>query len=165
MYYCYFESPLGKLLLNGNELLEGLHFPLGKTRIEPGKDWIYKEKLFLEAMDQLGAYFKGERTRFELELKVQGTFFQKTVWKELVQIPYGETISYGELAQRIGNPRACRAVGMANGKNPIAVIVPCHRVIGKNGSLTGFGGGLAAKEYLLDFEKNNCNKRRFMGVK
>jgi len=139
MYYCYFESPVGKLLLTGNELIEGLHFPLGKIRIEPGKDWIYNEDLFLEAMDQLGDYFKGERTRFDLELNVQGTDFQKIVWKELVKIPYGETISYGELARRIGNPNACRAVGLANGKNPIPIIIPCHRVIVKNGSLTGFG--------------------------
>lgn len=87
MKYCYFESPVGKLLLNGNELLEGLHFPLGNTRIEPGNDWIYNEALFLEAMDQLGAYFKGERTLFDLELNVQGTDFQKRVWKELVKIP------------------------------------------------------------------------------
>ena len=159
MYYCYFESPLGKLLLSGNESLEGLHFPLGKTRIEPGKDWIYKAELFLEAIDQLKGYFKGERTRFDLELKVQGTDFQKMVWKELVKIPYGETISYGELARRIGNPNACRAVGLANGKNPISIIVPCHRVIGKNGSLTGFGGGLEAKKTLLDLEKNIKKQR------
>ena len=155
MYYCYFESPVGNLLLTGNESLEGLHFPLGKTRIEPGKDWIYKEELFLEAIDQLKGYFKGERTSFDLELKVQGTDFQKMVWKELVKIPYGETISYGELAERIGNPNACRAVGLANGKNPISIIVPCHRVIGKNGSLTGFGGGLDAKRTLLDLEKQS----------
>ena len=155
MYYCYFESPAGNLLLTGNELLEGLHFPLGKTRIEPEKDWIYKKELFLQAIDQLKAYFKGELTRFDLELNVQGTDFQKTVWRELVKIPYGETISYGQLAQRIGNPKASRAVGMANGKNPISIIIPCHRVIGKNGSLTGFGGGLDAKRTLLDLEKQS----------
>ncbi|MBC8439373.1 MAG: methylated-DNA--[protein]-cysteine S-methyltransferase, partial [Deltaproteobacteria bacterium] len=148
-----FESPAGNLLLTGNELLEGLHFPLGKTRIEPEKDWIYKKELFLQAIDQLKAYFKGELTRFDLELNVQGTDFQKTVWRELVKIPYGETISYGQLAQRIGNPKASRAVGMANGKNPISIIIPCHRVIGKNGNLTGFGGGLEAKRTLLDLEK------------
>jgi len=153
MKYCYFESPVGKLLLNGNELLESLHFPIGKTRIEPEKDWIYNEDLFLEAIDQLGAYFKGELTRFDLELNIQGTDFQKIVWKELVKIPYGETISYGQLAERIGNPKASRAVGMANGKNPISIIIPCHRVIGKNGSLTGFGGGLDVKRTLLDLEK------------
>ena len=153
MYYCYFESPLGKLLLTGNKLLESLHFPIGKTKVEPEKDWIYNEKIFLKAIDQLDAYFKGELTKFDIELNIQGTDFQKKVWKELVKIPYGETLSYGELAKRIGNPKASRAVGMANGKNPISIIVPCHRVIGKNGSLTGFGGGLDAKKTLLDLEK------------
>jgi methylated-DNA-[protein]-cysteine S-methyltransferase len=153
MYYCYFESPLGKLLLTGNKLLESLHFPIGKTKVEPEKDWIYNEKIFLKAIDQLDAYFKGELTKFDIELNIQGTDFQKKVWQELVKIPYGETLSYGELAKRIGNPKASRAVGMANGKNPISIIVPCHRVIGKNGSLTGFGGGLDAKKTLLDLEK------------
>ena len=153
MYYCYFESPLGKLLLTGNKLLESLHFPIGKTKVEPEKDWIYNEKIFLKAIDQLDAYFKGELTKFDIELNIQGTDFQKKVWQELVKIPYGETLSYGELAKRIGNPKASRAVGMANGKNPISIIVPCHRFIGKNGSLTGFGGGLDAKKTLLDLEK------------
>jgi len=153
MYYCYFESPLGKLLLTGNKLLESLHFPIGKTKVEPEKDWIYNEEIFLKVIDQLDAYFKGELTKFDIELNIQGTDFQKKVWQELVKIPYGETISYGELAKRIGNPKASRAVGMANGKNPISIIVPCHRVIGKNGSLTGFGGGLEAKRTLLALEK------------
>jgi methylated-DNA-[protein]-cysteine S-methyltransferase len=153
MYYCYFESPLGKLLLTGNKLLESLHFPIGKTKVEPEKNWIYNEEIFLKVIDQLDAYFKGELTKFDIELNIQGTDFQKKVWKELVKIPYGETLSYGELAKRIGNPKASRAVGMANGKNPISIIVPCHRVIGKNGSLTGFGGGLDAKKTLLDLEK------------
>ena len=158
MYYCYFESPLGTLLLTGNELLESLHFPLGKTRVEPEKDWICSKEKFRDALFQLEAYFKGELTRFDLELNVQGTDFQKKVWQELLKIPYGETISYGELAKRIGNPNASRAVGMANGKNSISIIVPCHRVIGKNGSLTGFGGGLEAKKNLLAFEKRNKKK-------
>ena len=153
MYYCYFESPLGKLLLTGNKLLESLHFPIGKTKVEPGKDWKYNEEIFLKVIDQLDAYFKGELTKFDIELNIQGTDFQKKVWQQLVKIPYGETLSYGELAKRIGNPKASRAVGMANGKNPISIIVPCHRVIGKNGSLTGFGGGLDAKKTLLDLEK------------
>ena len=165
MNYCYVESPLGKLLLSGNERLESLHFPLGKTRIEPEKEWVYTEAVFSEAIDQLKDYFKGERKRFDLELSVQGTAFQKSVWKELVKIPYGETISYGELAQRIGNPKASRAVGLANGKNPISIIIPCHRVIGKDGSLTGFGGGLEAKKALLEFEKSNYSKRGVMGGK
>ena len=155
MYYCYFESPLGKLLLTGKKLLESLHFPSGKTKVEPEKDWIYEKGLFLEAIDQLGAYFKGELKGFDLKLNVQGTNFQKLVWQELVKIPYGETISYGELAKRIGNPNASRAVGMANGRNPISIIIPCHMVIGKNGSLTGFGGGLEVKRILLDMEKEN----------
>ena len=153
MHYCYFDSPLGKLLLNGNQLLEGLHFPTGKTRIEPEKDWVYNEDLFLEAINQLDAYFKGERTEFDLKLNIQGTHFQKKVWQQLLKIPYGETISYGELAKRIGNPKASRAVGMANGKNPISIIVPCHRVIGKDGSLTGFGGGIEVKKNLIEMEK------------
>jgi len=106
-------------------------------------------------MEQLEAYFKGELTQFDLELNAQGTQFQKMVWQELVKIPYGEIISYSELAKRIGNPNASRAVGMANGKNPISIIIPCHRVIGKNGSLTGFGGGLEVKKNLLEFEKRN----------
>jgi methylated-DNA-[protein]-cysteine S-methyltransferase len=144
---------VGKLLLTGNKMLEGLHFPMAKTRVEPEKDWKYSEKVFSAARDQLEEYFKGERTRFDLELNLQGTVFQKKVWQELVKIPYGETISYGQLANRIGNPKASRAVGMANGKNPIAIIVPCHRVIGKNGSLTGFGGGLEVKKTLLELEQ------------
>jgi methylated-DNA-[protein]-cysteine S-methyltransferase len=154
MYYCYFESPVGKLLLTGNKRLEGLHFPTEKIRVEPEKDWEYSKKVFSAARDQLGEYFKGERTQFDLELNLRGTVFQKKVWQELVKIPYGETISYGQLAHRIGNPKASRAVGMANGKNPIAIIVPCHRVIGKNGSLTGFGGGLEVKKTLLDLERH-----------
>ena len=155
MYYCYFESILGRLLLAGNEKLETLDFPLGKTRVEPKKDWVYSTEKFISTLSQLEAYFKGELTGFDLELNVQGTEFQKTVWQELVRIPYGETISYGELAKRIKNPKASRAVGMANGKNPIAIIIPCHRVIGKDGSLTGFGGGLEVKKKLLDLERNN----------
>jgi len=155
MRYCYFESPWGTLLLTGNDCLESLHFPKGKTRVEPAKDWEYSKTIFKEALFQLEAYFKGELTVFDLKLNLQGTRFQKAVWQELVKIPYGETISYGELAKRIGNPNASRAVGMANGKNPISIIVPCHRVIGKNGNLTGFGGGIDIKKRLLELEKRN----------
>jgi methylated-DNA-[protein]-cysteine S-methyltransferase len=155
MKYCYFESPMGKLLLTGNEALESLHFPKGKTRVEPEKGWIHSKENFTKAIEQLDAYFKGERLTFDLKLNATGTDFQKKVWKELVKIPYGETISYGELAKRIGNPNASRAVGMANGKNPISIIVPCHRVIGKDGSLTGFGGGIDVKKRLLELEIKN----------
>lgn len=153
MNFYYFESPLGRLLLTGTDCLEGLHFPKGKTRVEPEKDWTYSKTIFKHALFQLKAYFKGELTVFDLNLNLQGTHFQKMVWQELVKIPYGETISYGELAGRIGNPNASRAVGMANGKNPVSIIVPCHRVIGKNGSLTGFGGGIDVKKRLLEFER------------
>ena len=158
MIYCYFESPVGRLLLAGHERIESLHFPMGRTRIEPGKDWQYSRETFKQATDQLEAYFKGELKTFDLQLNLCGTCFQKRVWQELVNIPYGETVSYGELAERIGNPKACRAVGLANGKNPISIIIPCHRVIGKNGSLTGFGGGLDVKKKLLEMEKKVKNK-------
>ncbi len=155
MYYCYCESPVGRLLLNGRDRLEALHFPLGKTRKEPRDHWINSIIRFSKVLDQLDAYFNGNLKTFDLDLDIQGTEFQKSVWQELVKIPYGETIHYGEMARRIGNPNACRAVGMANGKNPISIIIPCHRVIGKDGSLTGFGGGMDVKKQLLEFEQKN----------
>ncbi len=155
MVYAYFNSPLGKLLLTGNDSLESLHFPMGTTRIEPKKDWVYNEAKFSDVINQLDAYFKGGLQQFELKLNPIGTPFQNKVWQQLLQIPYGETISYGELANRIGNPNASRAVGMANGKNPISIIIPCHRVIGKDGSLTGFGGGIEIKKKLLELEQQN----------
>lgn len=153
--YCYFESPLGELLLTGQDRLQSLHFPFGTIREEPGKGWVNDPERFKDVLAQLEAYFKGQRKTFTLDLDARGTEFQKKVWQELVQIPYGQTISYGELAARIGNPKACRAVGMANAKNPIAIIVPCHRVIGKDGSLTGFGGGLDIKARLLELERTH----------
>jgi methylated-DNA-[protein]-cysteine S-methyltransferase len=106
-----------------------------------------------EAVRQLRAYFAGELQAFDLPLAPQGTPFQLAVWKHLCEIPYGETISYGELARRIGNPNASRAVGLANGSNPIPIVIPCHRVIGSNGKLTGYGGGLPIKEKLLGLER------------
>ncbi|WP_022666536.1 methylated-DNA--[protein]-cysteine S-methyltransferase [Desulfospira joergensenii] len=153
--YAYFESPLGRLLLTGQDRLQSLHFPKGTTRKEPGKEWVPDPEGFKDVLEQLEAYFQGELKTFALDLDPQGTPFQEKVWKELVKIPFGETLSYGELAHRIGNPKASRAVGMANGKNPIAIIIPCHRVIGKDGSLTGFGGGLDIKAGLLEFERAN----------
>jgi methylated-DNA-[protein]-cysteine S-methyltransferase len=152
MYYCYLSSPMGRLLLTGNNRLESLHFPFGKTRVEPGSEWVEAPQRFEAASRQLDAYFKGKLKEFSLELEPKGTDFQKRVWKELVKIPYGRTITYGELARKIGNPNASRAVGAANGQNPISIIIPCHRVIGATGSLTGFGGGLDVKQYLLDLE-------------
>lgn len=104
-------------------------------------------------MRQLSAYFAGKAEAFDLPLAPEGTAFQLNVWRQLGEIPYGETISYGELARRIGNPNACRAVGLANGTNPIPIVIPCHRVIGSNGKLTGYGGGLDIKEKLLALER------------
>ncbi len=156
MYYYNFNSPIGNLLLTGKKQLEYLHFPSGKARKEPEAFWEYNESLFSNTISQLDAYFSGKLKTFSLEFNLIGTEFQRTVWRELLNIPYGETIHYGELAIRIGNPKASRAVGMANSKNPIPVIIPCHRVIGKNGSLTGFGGGLERKKWLLELEKQNA---------
>jgi methylated-DNA-[protein]-cysteine S-methyltransferase len=107
---------------------------------------------FVRAKEQLSAYFRGELTQFDLPLAPEGTTFQRKVWEELRRIPYGRTVSYGEVARRLGRPNACRAVGLANRRNPIPIVVPCHRVIGADGSLTGYGGGLACKRTLLDLE-------------
>jgi len=151
--YTVMDSPIGQLLLTANGAgLTGIFFQAGPHSKPPEKDWISDAKPFTEVMAQLDAYFAGELKDFNLPLAPAGTKFQMTVWEALQSIPYGETISYGELADRIGNPKAVRAVGGANGKNPIPVIVPCHRVIGSDGSLTGFGGGLSIKEALLTLE-------------
>lgn len=111
---------------------------------------------FTETARQLDAYFAGELTDFDLPFSLVGTPFQRSVWEQLLRIPFGETRTYGELAEALGNPAASRAVGLANGKNPISVIVPCHRVIGANGNLTGYGGGLPRKQRLLDFERGSA---------
>ena len=121
-------------------------------RRDPEPDWIYNERPFADARRQLTEYFDGERRAFDLPLKLDGTEFQMSVLHALQQIPYGETTSYAEIAERIGRPKAVRAVGAANGRNPIPIIVPCHRVIGSHGDLTGFGGGLDTKEALLRLE-------------
>lgn len=153
MYYCYLTTPIGELLLAGDDdALCLVGFPEGKLRYEPEPGWTRNEKPFAAARAQLGEYFAGTRKHFDLPLKLNGTEFQLRVLQELQRIPYGETTSYGDIAQRIGRPKAVRAVGAANGRNPIPIIVPCHRVIGSNGSLTGFGGGLGAKRALLQLE-------------
>ncbi len=154
--YSHFDSPVGRLLLFGRDKLEGISFPTGSTRIIPETEWVPDNAGFKEAADQLAAYFKGELKAFNLAMDLKGTPFQKQVWEELARIPYGETISYGQLADRVGNPKAARAVGMANKKNPIPIIIPCHRVIGKNGRLTGFGGGIDIKAKLLELEKKHA---------
>jgi methylated-DNA-[protein]-cysteine S-methyltransferase len=153
-FYSYCESPIGKLLLVGSERgLAQIWFE-GQTHKAALGDNCHEDSSELrDAVRQLRAYFAGELETFDVHLAPEGTPFQQKVWNELLKIPYGETISYGELARRIGNPNASRAVGLANGTNPIPIIIPCHRVIGSNGKLTGYGGGLPIKEKLLALEK------------
>jgi methylated-DNA-[protein]-cysteine S-methyltransferase len=154
MLYCTVDSPIGELLLAGDgKALRLLHMQAGdrhRIRAQPG--WTRSEGQFAPAKAQLEEYFEGRRRRFDLPLEPDGSPFELAVWRALVDIPYGETVSYGEIAARIGRPGAARAVGVANARNPIAVIVPCHRVIGADGSLTGYGGGLERKRLLLDLE-------------
>jgi methylated-DNA-[protein]-cysteine S-methyltransferase len=153
MLYTTLDSPIGELLLVGDgRALHGLYMQEGRTAIAVHPDWEPAEEPFAEARAQLADYFAGRRTVFDLSLAMNGSAFQRRAWLALQAIPYGETITYGEQARRIGRPAESRAVGQANGCNPIAVIVPCHRVIGANGSLTGYGGGLERKRFLLDLE-------------
>ncbi|MET7493892.1 methylated-DNA--[protein]-cysteine S-methyltransferase [Streptomyces sp900116325] len=147
------DSPYGPLtlvatdgVLSGLYMTEQRHRPTEETFGDPDP------RPFAETIRQLDAYFAGELREFDLPLHLDGTPFQRTVWEQLRQIPYGQTRSYGELADRLGKPGASRAVGLANGKNPVGIIVPCHRVIGASGSLTGYGGGLDRKQRLLAFE-------------
>lgn len=149
----WIESPVGRLLLVGDEAgLRELAFAQGRTAPRLDPSWKNNGACLREPVRQLRAFFAGELQDFDLPLNPQGTGFQLRVWSALQRIPFGETISYGELARRIGNPNGSRAVGLANGSNPIAIIIPCHRVIGSNGKLTGYGGGLENKRWLLDFE-------------
>lgn len=153
MYYCYLETPIGDLLLAGDEnALSLVGFPEGSMRRDPEPDWIFSDKPFAAVREQLTAYFAGERKSFDLNLNPVGTEFQLQVLDELQKIPYGVTASYGDIAKRIGRPKAVRAVGAANGRNPIPIIIPCHRVIGSTGKLTGFGGGIPTKKALLKLE-------------
>jgi methylated-DNA-[protein]-cysteine S-methyltransferase len=153
MLYTTFDSPIGELLALGDgRALHGLYMQGGRTAIAVQPDWEEADEPFADVRAQLADYFAGRRTDFDLPLAMTGSPFQRRVWRALRDIPYGETISYGELARRIGIPSASRAVGVANGHNPIAVIVPCHRVIGADGSLTGYGGGLDRKRRLLELE-------------
>ena len=156
MYYCYLDTPIGELLLAGEgDALSMIGFPKGVMRRDPEPDWIYNEEPLENARTQLTEYFSGQRKDFDLPLKLNGTEFQVSVLEALLEIPYGETTSYGAIAKQIGRPKAVRAVGAANGRNPIPIIVPCHRVIGSSGDLTGFGGGLDTKEALLRLEAEN----------
>ena len=153
MYYCHLDTPIGELLLAGrHEALCLIGFPEGPMRRAPDADWTYNEEPFLAAREQLREYFAGDRKDFDLPMRLNGTEFQLRVLEELQKIPYGDTASYADIAKHIGNPRAVRAVGAANRRNPVPIVVPCHRVIGSNGDLTGFGGGLDTKKTLLKLE-------------
>jgi methylated-DNA-[protein]-cysteine S-methyltransferase len=151
--YTSIDSPIGELLLVGDgDALHRLHMQHGRHPIAPAPHWRRAREPFAGVSAQLGEYFAGERTAFDVALALHGSPFERRVWRALQEIPYGATTSYGELARRIGHPTAARAVGLANGRNPVAVIVPCHRVIGADGTLTGYGGGLERKRLLLDLE-------------
>lgn len=154
-YYTYFDSPLQPILLTSDgAALTGLFLVAHKHGPEIAADWVPDDEAapFPGARRQLTAYFAGTLTDFDLPLAPRGTAFQQRVWDELRHIPYGATCSYGELARRIGQPNACRAVGLANGRNPLSIIVPCHRVVGANGKLVGYAGGMSRKETLLALE-------------
>ena len=154
VYWHEIASPVGPLLLAGDgQRLQRIHFQSGPPARIVEDHWRADARPFRQVIAQLQAYFAGRLRAFELPLAPAGTDFQCSVWRQLRRIPYGETISYGELARRIGNPRASRAVGLANGANPLPIVVPCHRVIGADGSLTGFGGGLPIKRQLLALER------------
>ena len=155
-FYTTMESPIGTLTLVGDrQALHRIDFPTSENREPISEAWIRDDEPFTEAMRQLEEYFDGRRRSFDLSLAPAGTLFQREVWDALREIPYGETRSYGSLAGTIGRPKAVRAVGAANGKNPIPIVIPCHRVIGADGSLTGFGGGLDIKRRLLDLEQGS----------
>lgn len=153
MRYTSLQSPVGPLFLAGDEAgLRVLSFSTSRRPRVPELGWVEDADFLRKPVMQLQEYFAGQRTSFDLSLAPEGTAFQKRVWAELRKVSYGETISYGGLARRIGNPNASRAVGGANGKNAIAIVIPCHRVIAADGSIGGFGGGTGLKQALLDLE-------------
>ncbi len=153
-YYTTMESPIGELLLVGDgDNLSGMYMQDGRKPKTIATGWQEASAPLTDARTQLEEYFAGNRTTFDIPLAGEGAPFECEVWHALEEIPYGETVSYGEIARRLGQPTAARAVGTANGRNPIAVIVPCHRVIGADGSLTGYGGGLERKRLLLELER------------
>ena len=154
VHYRTMDSPIGLLTLAGTgDRLQ--HLRMVDQTYEPSRDgWVADDAAFADAVTQLDEYFRGDRRDFDLELDLVGSAFQRRVWEALQTIPYGETRSYGQIAAQIDAPGASRAVGLANGHNPVSIIVPCHRVIGANGSLTGYGGGLERKKLLLGMEKS-----------
>jgi methylated-DNA-[protein]-cysteine S-methyltransferase len=153
-YYSYFDSPLGRITIQGDgRFVTALSMPTHKMCRSPHVSWQKSDAPFAAVRKQLAEYFSGGRQRFDVALKLVGTPFQLRVWRELVKIAFSATITYAELARRIGSPGASRAVGQANGRNPISIIVPCHRVIGADGNLTGYAGGIDLKRRLLDWER------------
>lgn len=153
--YAHLESPLGLLLLTSREdKLTGLYFADQAHAPRIARDWIEREDadIFIQTRRQIEEYALGERKSFDLPMGLSGTAFQMRVWREIAAIPFGHTLTYSELAQRVGSPQAVRAVGTATGANPVSWIIPCHRVVGKNGALTGYAGGLSRKKALLEFE-------------
>tara|TARA_B110000858_G_scaffold198514_1_gene266036 strand:+ start:51272 stop:51766 length:495 start_codon:yes stop_codon:yes gene_type:complete len=160
MFYHYHNTSIGELLLAGQGgYLSLLGFPSGKMQRRHESGWSKDGAPFNDACSQLDAYFAGELKEFDLPLLPKGTAFQESVWRTLREIPYGETWSYAQLAANIGKPKASRAVGAANGVNPIPVIIPCHRVIAASGKLTGFGGGIETKQFLLELESGQITPR------
>ena len=154
LQYRTVDSPVGPLTLAGRDG-RLRHLRMVDQTYEPSREgWMADDSAFADAVAQLEAYFAGDLIEFELDLELMGTDFQRRVWAALLTIPYGETRSYGEIALQIGSPGGSRAVGLANGHNPVGIIVPCHRVIGANGSLTGYGGGIHRKKSLLEMERN-----------
>jgi methylated-DNA-[protein]-cysteine S-methyltransferase len=157
IYYDYLQSPVGKLLLAmDGQGLRHIQFESSRYPLAIGVDWEPGAGALHEVRAQLKAYFAGKLTQFDLPLAPQGTDFQQRVWLALLRIPYGATTTYGDIARSLGDLQATRAVGAANGRNPLPIVVPCHRVIGADGSLTGFGGGLPVKRQLLDHEQRYC---------
>ena len=158
--YTYLDSFVGKILVAQNERgLKTIWFMEGTKARAPEYGWYHEKNLKTEAVRQLRAYFEGELLEFDLTLLLDGTPFQKEVWKALQQIPYGETVTYGDIAKKIGRPKAARAVGGANGENYIPIVIPCHRVIGSSGHLTGFGSGIDIKIALLEHELKFSGKK------
>ena len=157
MKHTYLDSPIGELLVTRDDGgITGLDLPASRHPRRVSPEWVRDDTAFDDIRTQLREYFAGERQDFDLPLNAGGSRFQALVWDALIRIPYGETTSYGKVAVSIGHPDGPRAVGLANGQNPIPIIVPCHRVIGANGSLTGYGGGLDTKRWLLDHEARHA---------
>lgn len=156
---CIYESPIGRMIVSASERgIDGLFFCDEKESKVP-REICEDSEILSSCISQLDEYFKGKRTSFDVPLDLKGTQFRRLVWDALLLIPYGETVSYGKVAEMIENPKAVRAVGGANNANPVSIIVPCHRVVGSDGKLTGYGGGLWRKEWLLEHESKTAKRR------